>query len=107
MSYIPLDDELKVKGKAAIEVIGGRAGKSGGSIIQQILLITVAAGAIHGQEMIAPYLFGFVALIIGMWIFAIYKLNARFSALSKAHTQKNESPLANASQKDDCKKKIV
>ena len=91
MSYIPLDDDLKVKGKAAIEVVGGRLGKSGGSIIQQILLVTIAAGAVQGQEMIAPYLFGFVVLIIGMWIFAICKLNARFSALSKAQAEKTES----------------
>merc|ERR1712161_176662 len=32
MAYIPLDQEQKSKGKAAIEVIGGPLGKSGGSL---------------------------------------------------------------------------
>ena len=39
MAYIPLDEESKVKGKAAIEVLGSRMGKSGGSLVQQFLVL--------------------------------------------------------------------
>ena len=35
-AFIPLDAESRTKGKAAVEVIGGPLGKSGGSFLQQV-----------------------------------------------------------------------
>jgi AAA family ATP:ADP antiporter len=45
--YISLDEEGRTKGKAAIDVVGAQAGKSGGSVLQQVLLLG-SGGAIGG-----------------------------------------------------------
>jgi len=79
MSYIPLDQELKVKGKAAVDVIGGRLGKSGGAVVQQFLLLTVSATAT--QITIAPYSCGVMIVVILLWMFAA-------GGLSKMYNQK-------------------
>lgn len=77
MSYIPLDQEMKVKGKAAVDVIGGRLGKSMGGGIQMGLL-TISATAT--QITIAPYTCGIMVIVILAWLFAAGRLNGLYQA---------------------------
>lgn len=75
MAYIPLDQETKTKGKAAIDVICNPLGKSGGALIQQFMIIGFGSLAAS-----TPYL-GLILLgIVGLWIFAAKDLDWRFAA---------------------------
>lgn len=88
MAYIPLDQESKVKGKAAIDVVGARLGKSGGSLIQQGLII--ACGSLGA---ITPYVAGILFLIIFAWIYSANSLSKQFQ---KLNTEKEEQAKAAA-----------
>jgi ATP:ADP antiporter, AAA family len=77
MCYIPLDQESKVKGKAAVDVVGGRLGKSGGSFIQQGFLFAAGSSLVE----IAPWLGGVVILTVLVWLFANQFLNRSLQCL--------------------------
>ena len=77
MAYIPLDDELKTKGKAAVDVIGGRAGKAGGAAVQNWLLIGFATKDVMA---IAPITFAVFAVIAVAWLFAVKALSVKVAA---------------------------
>lgn len=72
MVYIGMDEQGRTKGKAAIDVVGAQAGKSGGSVLQQALLI-LSAGAIHG---IMPVLFLVFFVFLHSWMNAVHNLAA-------------------------------
>jgi len=76
MAYIPLDDEVKTKGKAAIDVICNPLGKSGGALIQQFMIIGFGSLAAS-----TPYLGIILFTIVGIWIGAANSLNKQFIAI--------------------------
>jgi len=80
MAYIPLDDELKVKGKAAADVIGGRLGKSGGALIQASVLQFFVGSTLFD---IAPYMFIVFIAISVVWFISVSSLSVRFEQTQK------------------------
>lgn len=80
MAYIPLDDEMKTKGKAAVDVIGGRFGKSGGGIIQSTFFIFLPTYTFCEAT---PYFAGIFFVIVILWIFAVQGLSKEYQKLTK------------------------
>jgi AAA family ATP:ADP antiporter len=76
MAYIPLDHESKLKGKAAIDGVGSRLGKSGGSVIHQSLLMIFET-----LPRSSPYIAAILGTMIVFWIGATKSLGRKFSAL--------------------------
>ena len=96
MAYIPLDQEQKVKGKAAIDVVGARMGKSGGALIQQGLFLAFNVG-VGAMAVITPYIAVLLIVFIGAWIIAAKSLGKQFAALqSKKDAVQTTEKLATA-----------
>ncbi|MGD0664111.1 MAG: Npt1/Npt2 family nucleotide transporter [Rhabdochlamydiaceae bacterium] len=77
MAFIPLSQSERLKGKAAIDGIGSRLGKSGGSVMIQFLIITF--GTIAGT---VPIVAGLLCLAIGGWIVSVRSLGKQFNSLT-------------------------
>lgn len=75
MAYIPLDKDLRTKGQAAVEVIGGRFGKSGGGIIQSTFFILLPSFTFVEAT---PYFAGIFFIIVLLWIYAVKSLNTEY-----------------------------
>jgi len=76
MSFIPLSNESKLKGKAAIDGVGSRLGKSGGSVIHQGLLLIFATVAAS-----TPYVAGIFLVVVLVWVLAVSSLGKKFDEL--------------------------
>lgn len=71
MIYIPLDSNLRTKGKACVDLLGGRLGKGGGAWIQSLIFIFTG---LSFQELTLPLLIIIWCVII-VWIIAIQRLS--------------------------------
>lgn len=77
MAFVPMTPESKLVGKAAIDGVCGRFGKSGGAFIHQGLLVIFSTFAAS-----APYVAACLFAIIALWIGVVIVLGKQFNAYS-------------------------
>jgi AAA family ATP:ADP antiporter len=77
MAYIPLDKDLRIKGQAAVEVIGGRFGKSGGGVIQSTFFILFPSFTFVEAT---PYFGCIFFVIVILWLYAVKSLSKEYQA---------------------------
>jgi AAA family ATP:ADP antiporter len=86
MVYITLDDESRTKGKAAVDVLGAQVGKTGGSFMQQGLLLwcgTIVAAL--------PALMTAHTFIVALWLWAVKRLDGMHGAeLERMHAPEDK-----------------
>jgi AAA family ATP:ADP antiporter len=82
LAFIPLSKESKLKGKAAIDGVGSRLGKSGGSVIHQgflMIFMTLAAST--------PYIALIFLGVVTIWVFSATSLGKQFDELTDSKTK--------------------
>ncbi|MEM8727936.1 MAG: Npt1/Npt2 family nucleotide transporter [Chlamydiota bacterium] len=82
IAFIPLSSESKFKGKAAIDGVGSRLGKTGGSIIHSGLLMIFGTISLS-----TPFVGAFLLLIILGWMIATKSLGKQFNRLTARYEQ--------------------
>jgi AAA family ATP:ADP antiporter len=85
MAYIPLDDELKSKGKAAVDVVGGRLGKSGGAAIQSSFFFLFPMLTFTDA---IPYFAAIFFVVVLLWLYSISNLSVEYN--NRLAEQKND-----------------
>ncbi len=87
MAYVPLAPEHKLKGKAAIDGIGSRLGKSGGSLIHQGLLVLFCT-----LSSSTPYVAAILIAALVVWIIAVRLLGKQFDEKTKSINLTDSAP---------------
>ncbi len=78
MLYIPLDQELRTKGKAAVDIISPKIGKSASGLIQSVVFTIVPAATYHS---IAPGLMIIFISVCVLWIYAVRSIYLEYKKI--------------------------
>lgn len=84
MVYISLDEESRTKGKAMVGVVGTSLGKSGGSMLSQVLLLVSCGSVAHSL----PVMLGVFMLMSSGWLRSVLALadhNPRYGHSDSVH----------------------
>ncbi|MCP5505985.1 MAG: NTP/NDP exchange transporter [Chlamydiales bacterium] len=92
MAYIPLDQESKVKGKAAIDMVGSRLGKSSSSWLQVSMMALMGTGSVL---VITPYL---IPVVLGVSLYWVYSVRYLSKELEKKEAEIVENEKAAGSE---------
>jgi ATP:ADP antiporter, AAA family len=77
LAFIPLERDLRVRSKAAIDGVGSRFGKSGGSLIHQSLYL-----ALHSVAAGIPVVAGILVVVLSGWMVTVRSLGRKFVGLA-------------------------
>ncbi len=77
MSYVPLDEQLKTRGKAAADMIGTKLGKSASALLQSMIFVIIPTAT---YPSISPFLMVVFTIICIIWIWAVIELNKEYKA---------------------------
>ncbi|KAF8818428.1 Npt1/Npt2 family nucleotide transporter [Rickettsia endosymbiont of Cardiosporidium cionae] len=75
MAYVPLDNELKIKGKVVADIIGVKFGKSLGALFQTFIFIVIPSANYQSISLFLMIIFTLVCII---WIYSVYLLNKEY-----------------------------
>ncbi|MDF2966222.1 MAG: translocase, partial [Rickettsiaceae bacterium] len=78
MLYIPLDEELRTKGKAAVDVVSSKIGKSSSGLVQA-MLFTIFPYATYNT--ISPFMALVFIVVCIAWVYAVNKIAIEYQKI--------------------------
>jgi len=91
--YIPLDEETKIRGKAAVDGVGSRLGKSLGSLLITGMSTLFGGGGIENIR--TPIVF-MIIIVIVIWLIAVQALGKLKAEAEEKHEFETRTKISNA-----------